>query len=135
MQIVQTDNWCLQIPEEWSAEIEDDVVAIFDCDGVSEVNITIVRKSEGKVDEYDLKKFSSHLIEINKNYELIDLEFARGFYFNYIDNEGAWREWYLSHESSIIYITHFSNDENSGLDDAIVDEIISTIVLLPDDLS
>ena len=44
MQIVQTDSWCLQIPDEWSAEIEDGVVVIFDCDGVSEINITIVRK-------------------------------------------------------------------------------------------
>ena len=57
MQIVQTDGWCLQIPEEWSAEVEDDVVIIFDCDGVSEINITLVKKSEGNVKPEDLKVF------------------------------------------------------------------------------
>ena len=134
MQIVQTDGWCLQIPEEWSAEVEDDVVIIFDCDGVSEINITLVKKSEGNVKPEDLKGFCSHLIK-NNNYESIDFDFASGFYFNYIDDEGAWREWYLSHESSIIYITHFSENDNVGLDDAIVDEIISTMVLLPETLN
>ena len=134
MQIVQTDGWCLQIPEEWSAEVEDDVVIIFDCDGVSEINITLVKKSEGNVKPEDLKDFCSHLIK-NNNYESIDFDFASGLYFNYIDDEGAWREWYLSHESSIIYITHFSENDNVGLDDAIVDEIISTMVLLPETLN
>ena len=134
MQIVQTDGWCLQIPEEWSAEVEDDVVIIFDCDGVSEINITLVKKSEGNVKPEDLKDFCSHLIK-NNNYESIDFDFASGLYFNYIDDEGVWREWYLSHESSIIYITHFSENDNVGLDDAIVDEIISTMVLLPETLN
>lgn len=132
MQIVQTDSWCLQIPDEWSAEIEDGVVVIFDCDGVSEINITIVSKSEGNVSDNDLREFFSDLTKNNREYKFINLDFAKGFYFNYVDDEGAWREWYLSHESSIIFITHFSDDKNAGLDDAIVDEIIATISLLPD---
>ena len=63
MSMVQTEWWCLELPDEWSAEMEDDCVTISDCDGVSEIDITVVRKDGGDVDESDLKQFETNFEE------------------------------------------------------------------------
>lgn len=54
MAIVQTQWWCLELPDEWSAEMEDDCVTIADCDGVGEIDITVVRKADSHVDDLSL---------------------------------------------------------------------------------
>ena len=48
----------LELPDEWTAEMDDDSVTIADCDRVSEVDITVIRKQSGQVNEGDLDEFS-----------------------------------------------------------------------------
>ena len=40
MNIIETDYWCLMLPDEWSAEQSDDVVLITDQDGIGELAVT-----------------------------------------------------------------------------------------------
>ena len=44
----------LRVAEEWTAKMDDDSVTIADCDRVSEVDITVIRKQSGQVNEGDL---------------------------------------------------------------------------------
>ena len=130
MSMVQTEWWCLELPDEWSAEMEDDCVTISDCDGVSEIDITVVRKDGGDVDESDLKQFAEDLIADGLQGEAVSAGMASGLLFAYDDDDGAWREWYLGCHSLLIYITYNTPAEHKGLDDAMVDDIISTLVVL-----
>ena len=130
MSILQTEWWCLELPDEWSAEMEDDCVTISDCDGVGEIDITVVKKADGEVNDNDLKDFSEDLIEQGWQGQVVEVGAAEGLYFLYDDSDGAWREWYLGAGSLLIYITYNTLMEHKTLDDAIVDEILDTLVVL-----
>ena len=133
MSIVQTQWWCLEFPDEWTAEMDDDSVTIADCDRVSEVDITVIRKHSGQVDEGDLDEFAGDLRAQGLTGEAVALNAAQGLLFQYDDEDGAWREWYLAAESLMIYITHNTAIEDKGLDNAVVDDILSTLVTLNDE--
>lgn len=130
MSLVQTEWWCLELPDEWSAEMEDDCVTISDYDGVSEIDITVVRKEDGDVDQDDLKQFAEDLIADGLEGEAVSAGLASGLLFSYDDEDGAWREWYLGCDSLLIYITYNTEMKHKGLDDAMVDDILSTLVVL-----
>ena len=130
MSMVQTEWWCLELPDEWSADMEDDCVTISDCDGVSEIDITVVRKEDGDVDQDDLNQFAEDLIAKGLTAEPVNAGLASGLLFSYDDEDGAWREWYLGCHSLLIYITYNTEMEHKGLDDAMVDDILSTLVVL-----
>ncbi len=130
MSILQTEWWCLELPDEWSAEMEDDCVTISDCDGVGEIDITVVKKADGEVNDNDLKDFAEDLIEQGLQGQLVEVGAAEGLYFFYDDSDGAWREWYLGAGSLLIYITYNTLMEHKSLDDAIVDEILDTLIVL-----
>lgn len=132
MSIVQTQWWCLELPDEWKAERDDDSVTIADCDRVSEVDITVIRKPQGQVNEADLDEFAEDLLAQGLTGEAIALNAAQGLFFQYDDEDGAWREWYLAAESLMIYITHNTAIEDKGLDNAVVDDFLSTLVTLDD---
>tara|TARA_B100000767_G_scaffold274412_1_gene307321 strand:+ start:4940 stop:5356 length:417 start_codon:yes stop_codon:yes gene_type:complete len=133
MSIVQTQWWCLELPDEWTAEMDDDSVTITDCDSVSEVDITVIRKPQGQVSVADLNGFAEHLIDQGHASTAISLASAQGLLFQYDDDDGAWREWYLAAESLMIYITHNTEIVDKGLDNAVVDDILSTLVTLNDE--
>ncbi len=133
MSIVQTQWWCLELPDEWTAEMDDDSVTISDCNCVSEVDITVIRKQSGQVNEGDLDEFAGDLRAQGLIGEAVALNAAQGLLFQYDDEDGAWREWYLAAESLMIYITHNSAIEDKGLDNAVVDDILSTLVTLDDE--
>ncbi|MEE3239966.1 MAG: hypothetical protein VX231_03245 [Pseudomonadota bacterium] len=133
MSIVQTQWWCLELPEEWTAKMDDDSVTIADCDRVSEVDITVIRKQSGQVNEGDLDEFAGDLRAQGLTGEAVTLNAAQGLLFQYDDEDGAWREWFLAAESLMIYITHNSAIEDKGLDNAVVDDILSTLVTLDDE--
>ena len=133
MSIVQTQWWCLELPDEWTAEMDDDSVTIADCDRVSEVDITVIRKQSGQVNEGDLDEFAGDLRARGLTGEAVALNAAQVLLFQYDDEDGAWRERYLAAESLMIYIIHNSAIDDKGLDNAVVDDILSTLVTLDDE--
>ena len=78
MSIVQTQWWCLELPDEWTAEMDDDSVTIADCDRVSEVDITVIRKQSGQVNEGDLDEFAGDLRAQGLTGETVALNAAQG---------------------------------------------------------
>lgn len=129
MPVVHTDWWCIEIPDEWSADHDDDVVSIVDCDHVGAIDITAVKKESGMVQEQDLKDFAEELID--KNIEPIAIKVGEndGLYFEYQEERAAWREWYLGSHSTLVYVTYNTDIENAEIDKAVVDQILSTLLI------
>ena len=132
MSIVQTEWWCLELPDEWQAEMDDDCVTITDCDGVGSIDVTVVKKPEGLVSPKDLLSFASELVDNGLSGQSVSLgvDAAEGLLFHYDEEGVAWREWYLAKGSLLIYITYNTDFDNKSLDDAIVDEILTTLIVL-----
>ena len=77
---------------------------------------------------------SDDLLQQKIPYQSVTVASLRGISFVYDDrDEGvAWREWYLAQDDLLLYITYNTDLENKGLDDAVVDEILATLLVLPD---
>jgi hypothetical protein len=47
----------------------------------------------------------------------------------FFEEDETWvREWYLSHQSVLLYVTYNCEREDAGMDDAAVAEILGTLV-------
>lgn len=128
MQVLETDHWLCELPEEWSAEQEEDSVLISDEDGISTIEISTLKKESGEVSEQELKGFAAELIqnnEVTKDFQFGPFE---GIGFSYSDEEGAWREWFLAHGSLMLFVTYGCLPEHRGMDDSIVEEILATLL-------
>lgn len=133
MPFVETECWAVEIPDEWLAECEDDVVTITDCDNVGALDITTVHKEAGVIELDDLYEFAQELINEGGEPAKITVANVDGIYFDYQEDDVAWREWYLRRGSILFYATYNVDIENVGMDDVVVDEILSTVVFFDEE--
>ena len=135
MRALETQWWIIELPEEWDAEQDDETIIVSDEDGVSEIAITSMQKEDGQVDAEELKWYCK---DIEKQYgDLSPVSVAEldGFYIRYQEQEDALREWYLKCDNLLVLITHSCDLENAGMDDAAVDQILSTLFIKSDEPS
>ena len=64
MRVLETDHWQCSLPEEWSAEQEEETITITDIDGVGSLEITALKKSAGQVSVEELQHFAKELIDL-----------------------------------------------------------------------
>ena len=129
MNILETDHWCMMLPEEWHAENHDDVIRIVDQDDVGEIEITTLHKQSGRVNASDVATMASE-----ETPEITEWHQARAGGFEgvtgvYREDGASVREWYLGSDSLLLYITYVCAEEDEGLDDASVDELLGTLVV------
>ena len=128
MNIIETDYWCLMLPPEWSAEQEEDVIRIFDQDEIGELALTTLIR-DGDADE------SSGTVQLAKvespevtDWSAVEFGAFQGVSGCFEEDETSVREWYLSHQSVLLYVTYICGREDAGMDDAAVAEILGTLV-------
>lgn len=129
MQVLETDHWLCELPQEWSAEQEEDSVLISDEDGISTIEISTLKKSSGDVSEEELKEFAAELLQDKQTAESCEFGPFKGLGFSYRDDEGAWREWFLANGPLMLFVTYGCLPEHRGMDDGIVDEILATLLI------
>ena len=128
MNIIETDYWCLMLPDEWSAEQSDDVVLITDQDGIGELAVTTLVRASGAGEETtaaDIAKEESP--EIPAWHKAAYGGFT-GVTGQFEEGGSVITEWYLTYGDALLYITYACDEEDDGLDAAAVDEILSTLV-------
>ena len=127
MEILETDWWTLELPEEWQAEQDDDVIVIEDEDGVSCIEISTLVRGDATVSDADLEEFSSDLVSEGVVAQHVRIAGWQGLLFEHEDSEFHWREWFLRQQSHFVYIGYHCLNAHAGMDDAAVDEILSTL--------
>ena len=45
-----------------------------------------------------------------------------------MEEGAAIREWYIAHEALLLFITYSCDEDNAGMDDAAVNEILDTLM-------
>ena len=132
MNIVETQWWIIDLPPEWEAEQDDETIIIGDVDGVGEIAITTMEKEDGNVSEEELREFTTELEAEFGPGEACELAELTGYYFEYLDQGDAVRDWYLRVDNLLLLMTYSCLEENRGMDDSAVNEIISTIFIKDD---
>ena len=128
MNIIETDYWCLMLPDEWSAEQSDNVVLIIDQDSIGELAVTTLVRASGageKVTATDIAKQESPEISV---WHAADYGGFTGVTGQFEESGAMITEWYLTYGDVLLYITYACDKEDNGLDAAAVDEILSTLV-------
>ena len=132
--ILETDWWILELPPEWHASQDDDVIVITDEDEVSVIEISTLCREDRDVNDSDLDAFSADLQSDGLTGKDVSLGTFSGVCFNYQDQGSVVREWYLRQGRLFVYITCSCLDEHAGMDDSAVDEILSTLNACTDEL-
>lgn len=132
--ILETDWWILELPPEWDASQDDDVIVITDEDEVSVIEISTLCREDRDVNSGDLDAFSADLRSDGLIAKDVSIGTFSGLYFSHQDQGYAVREWYLRQRKLFVYITCSCLNEHAGMDDSAVDEILSTLSAAADEL-
>lgn len=131
MRAVESQWWIIELPDEWEAEQDEETILISDEDGVGEIALTTLEKEAGSVSEQELKEYAQDVEQEVGQGQPIELAEFHGYYFSYVDQGDAVREWYLRFENLLLLITYSCDEENAGMDDGAVNDILSTLFIKP----
>lgn len=129
MSIVSTELWTLELPDEWRADYDDEVVVIGDEDGVSRLEISALALDDGVVGDDDLADFSAELSDSGVRPRRVRIGSWEGQVFEYDDADGHWREWFLRQDGHFVHASHHCLSEHAGIDDGAIEEILGTLEL------
>ena len=129
MRVVESQWWIIELPEEWEADQDEDTILISDEDGVGEIAITTLEKESGLVDETELQDYMNDVVEQFSPAELAQVAELDGYYIAYKEDGDAVREWYLRYDNLLVLITYSCDDDNAGMDDGAVNEILETLFI------
>ncbi len=129
MNVLETDHWCLLLPPEWWADNDDDVVRVVDTDEVGELEITTLCKAVGPITAAEVATMASSESPEIATWESASVGAFTGVYGTFQEDEAHIREWYVSAGQVLLYITYICDVADAGMDDAAIDDILSTLVL------
>jgi len=129
MRAVESQWWIIELPEEWDAEQDEDVIIIRDEDDVGEIVLTTLTKEDGLVSASELSAFTEDTAAQFGPPVPVQVGEFKGLYFSFEDEGDALREWYLHCDNLLLFITYSCDPDNAGMDDGIVDEILGTLFI------
>ncbi len=129
MNILETEWWSLAVPPEWWAESEEESILIGDHDDVGCIEITTLHKDSGEFDAQTLKEIAVDEAEQEVSWSTVTLGDFRGVVGSYREQDVAIREWYVANGGMMLFITYSCDEENRGMDDAAVDELLDTLMV------
>lgn len=133
MPFVETDLWMMEIPEEWTASQEDDMVCIADPDEIGSLDVSAVCKEQGDVTEADINAFAEDLIAEGQQAKAVEVGDLQGLFFEYQTEDTHCREWFLTSAEKkdlLIFATYTCEPEQAGMDDVVIDQMLDSLVPL-----
>jgi hypothetical protein len=129
MNVLETEWWTLAVPPEWWADSEEDSILVGDRDDVGCIEISTLHKDEGEFDRQSLADIAASEAESSLDWQPVTLGEFSGLTSNFIEEGAAIRQWYVASGSMLLFITYSCDEDNGGMDDAAVDELLDTLML------
>ena len=129
MNVLQTEWWTLALPPEWWADSEEDSILIGDRDDVGCIEISSLHKEQGEFDEQALRDMVAAEADRALDWRSITLGEFRGLASSYVEEGAAIREWYVANGALLLFITYSCDEDNRGMDDSAVDELLDTLMV------
>ena len=126
MNSIQTDFWALPLPEEWSAEVDEETVIIQDSDGVSTLELSIIELDGESVSPQDLQDLAGELIPAGVPGSDVTLGDWVGQLYEYVDEDYC-RDWLVASDIRVLLISYTCALDDKGMDDAAVNEILAEL--------
>lgn len=129
MNVLETEWWTLAIPPEWWADSEEDSILVGDRDDVGCIEISTLHKEDGEFNGAIVQDIAESESGQQLDWQAVTLGEFSGIRGEYVEDETAVREWYVFNGSLLLFITYSCAEENRGMDDAAVNEILDTLLL------
>ncbi len=127
MNRVETEWWTLALPQEWWAEAEGDSVLVGDRDDVGCIEISTLRKDHGRFDTDEVERIARAESGSEGAIAAVTLGEFKGYTAAFREEGAAVTEWFLGCAELLLFITYSCDEENEGLDEAAVTEILDTL--------
>jgi len=128
MNILETEWWTMALPPEWWAEAEADSILVGDRDDVGCIEISTLQRESGAFSEAEVLELARDNAEQPLDWQEVELGEFCGVRASYVDEGAALREWYVARGALLLFITYSCDEENRGMDDAAVDELLDTLL-------
>ena len=130
MNVLETEWWTLMLPPEWWADSQEDSILIGDRDEVGCIEISTLHKDDGAFTRDNLEEIAAAGSEGSQAWRAAALGEFTGFTGEFVEEDAAIREWYVANGPVMLFITYSCDLENQGMDNAAVDELLDTLLVL-----
>lgn len=130
MNVLETEWWTLALPPEWWADTEDDSILVGDRDEVGCIEISTLHRDRGEFDRGEVREIAEAESGQVVDWQSVALGDFSGIGGQFVEDGVAIREWYVSYSGMLLFITYSCDEENRGMDDAAVDEILDTLLVV-----
>lgn len=130
MNVLQTEWWTMAVPPEWWAETEEDSILVGDRDDVGCLEFSSLHKEEGHFGMDELLSIARTEAEQALEWRSVEMGEFSGVMSSFREDGTAIREWYVANGALLLFITYSCDEENSGMDDAAVDELLDTLMVV-----
>lgn len=131
MNVLETEWWTMALPPEWWADTDEDSILVGDRDDVGCIEISSLHKEHGEFDLAEVRDIAAASAESPLDWRRVTLGDFHGVRSQFVEEGAAIREWYVRCGSVLLFITYSCEEDNRGMDDAAVDEILDTLVRIP----
>jgi hypothetical protein len=129
MNVLETEWWTMALPPEWWADSEEDSILVGDRDDVGCIEISTLHKEQGSFSLDEVRSIAQGEADQDLTWAKVTLGEFAGVASQFVDEGAAIREWYVMHGALLLFITYSCEEENRGMDDAAVDELLDTLAL------
>lgn len=130
MNVLETEWWTMALPPEWWAETEEDSILVGDRDDVGCIEITTLHKEQGEFDLAEASEIARSESSQSLDWNKLSLGDFEGITGQFVEEGAAIREWYVVRRGLMLFITYSCDEDNLGMDDAAVDELLDTLTLV-----
>ena len=130
MNVLQTEWWTMALPSEWWAETEEDSILVGDRDDVGCLEFSSLHKETGQFGMDELLSIARTEAEQPLEWRGVELGEFSGVMSSFTQEGTAIREWYVANGALLLFITYSCEEENGGMDDAAVDELLDTLMVV-----
>lgn len=130
MNVLETEWWTLALPPEWWANAEEDSILVGDRDDVGCIEISTLHKEKGEFDAVAVREIALEDSAPTLQWQPVALGEFSGVSCDYMEEDSAIREWYVFNGALLLFITYSCDEENRGMDDAAVDELLDTLMVV-----
>jgi hypothetical protein len=130
MNVLETEWWTMALPPEWWADTEEDSILVGDRDDVGCIEISTLHKAEGEFDLAEVRAIASAESDSARDWRKVDLGDFVGVAGQFVEEGAAIREWYVGRGALLLFITYSCDEDNRGMDDSAVDELLDTLMIV-----
>ncbi len=129
MNVLETDWWTLALPPEWWADAEEEGILIGDRDDVGCIEISTLQRDDADFSEADLQAIARDELPQVAQWRQTQCGEFEGMRGEFREEGSAIRSWLLMAGRLMLFATYSCDEDNAGMDDAAVDEILDTLML------